>query len=437
MFDVIIMDMGGHSANVAELARRLPHAKILKWTNHLSTIRRGARDIRTRYFWVLSSCCDYADFDFTWEPVPWQGHQIHCWPSGSQQFGDTFLVPTQAWRQQEAELTRLEQFQDVNFEHQSVPRLPWQTITYDQDSLVDALRTAVCETPYVKFEHSHSVAATGVDPWLWRECPVVALTTNHATSLMPRSAHGAIRKQIYDYQYLTRDNLAPSQPLDIVFIDNGEPDADFHYEHLPHVSVTNKIHRSSGVTGRVAAYHAAARLSTTPWFFAVFAKLKVDQAFDWSWQPDYWQQPKHYIFHAKNPCNGLVYGHQAMIAYNKNLVLNNPGLGLDFTLDSAHEVVPVMSGTAHYNATPWVAWRTAFREVLKLRASLPDVENEYRINRWCANGDAKNSQWSSRGAQDALDYYDEVGGDFDSIKKSYDWAWLASYALIRHNLTPD
>jgi hypothetical protein len=26
--------------------------------------------------------------------------------------------------------------------------------------------------------------------------------------------------------------------------------------------------------------------------------------------------------------------------------------------------------------------------------------------------------------------------DFTELKKSYDWAWLASYAFVRHNLTP-
>ena len=84
-----------------------------------------------------------------------------------------------------------------------------------------------------------------------------------------------------------------------------------------------------------------------------------------------------------------------------------------------------------------MAWRTAFREVLKLRHSLPDVESEYRINRWCVNGQGENAQSSSIGAQDALEYYDEVGGDFEQLKKSYEWAWLASYALMKRNLTPD
>jgi hypothetical protein len=161
----------------------------------------------------------------------------------------------------------------------------------------------------------------------------------------------------------------------------------------------------------------------------------VDVDFDWSWQPDRMQQAKHYIFHARNPVNGLVYGHQAMIAYNRQLVLANPGVGLDFTLDSPHEVVPVLSGIAQYNTSEWSTWRTAFREVLKLRASLPDVENEYRITQWLKSTESAYSLMSVAGAEDALEYYEEVGGDFDQLKKSYEWSWLASYAFFKRNLS--
>jgi hypothetical protein len=151
------------------------------------------------------------------------------------------------------------------------------------------------------------------------------------------------------------------------------------------------------------------------------------------------QEPKHYIFHAGNPVNGLVYGHQAMIAYNKKLVLENTGPGLDFTLDQLHEVVPVYSGTAHYTDSPWMAWRTAFREVLKLRASLPDVENEYRLKVWLTedSGTIANGHWSSKGAADAMEYYQSVNGDFEQLRKSYDWAWLASYVFVKRGLVPD
>ena len=224
-------------------------------------------------------------------------------------------------------------------------------------------------------------------------------------------------------------------------VDACESGADHNYNHLKWAAerANNiKIHRSTGVNGRVAAYRTAAELSTTPWFFAVFAKLFVSENFDWTWQPDRLQEPKHYIFHAVNPVNGLVYGHQAMIAYNKQLVLENTAIGLDFTLDQAHEVVPIVSGTAYYNDTPWMAWRTAFREVVKLKHSLPDVENEYRLKDWLNNAGAlANGEWSVWGAEDAVEYYDAVGGDFAELKKSYDWAWLASYAMLKRNLLPD
>jgi hypothetical protein len=125
-----------------------------------------------------------------------------------------------------------------------------------------------------------------------------------------------------------------------------------------------------------------------------------------------------------------------MIAYNRTLVLGNTGQGLDFTLDSAHEVVPILSGTAEYCDSKWSAWRTAFREVLKLKCNT-DVESEFRLNKWLtvAMG-LPHGQYSIYGAEDAVEYYDSVAGDFDELKKSYEWSWLASYAFMKRDLTP-
>jgi hypothetical protein len=79
----------------------------------------------------------------------------------------------------------------------------------------------------------------------------------------------------------------------------------------------------------------------------------------------------------------------------------------------------------------WTCWRTAFRECIKLKDSLPDVENEYRLNQWLTK-DNTEGQWSKKGATDAVEYYDAVKGEFSELKKSYDWAWLNSYAMLKH-----
>jgi hypothetical protein len=248
----------------------------------------------------------------------------------------------------------------------------------------------------------------------------------------------AIRSSVfqpyYRFLYFIPLALFGFEALDIVFMSNGEYGAEHHWDLLCDHGrkIPNCLHRVDRVNGRVACYQAAARLSQTDWFFAVFAKLQVNDDFDWSWQPDRMQEAKHYIFHALNPVNGLVYGHQAMIAYNRRLVLSNTGSGLDFTLDQPHEVVPIISGTAYYDNDPWMTWRTAFREAIKLRHSLPDVENEYRLGEWLNKGEGVNGHWSMQGSRDSVRYYDQVNGDFSELRRSYEWAWLASYAMVLH-----
>jgi hypothetical protein len=353
-------------------------------------------------------------------------------------------VPSFAER---AEKKALLEWYSVNYvPRRSVLRRPMPVIQHNKDSHVDVVKNTTWAGPLATFTTTDYVPGDMATVPLWRkETKTIMPLSKGATSVVvPLVAVGDIKTQLYDYAYIDKTRRwLKDQPLDIVFISNGEKYAGFQEQHL-HWAVEmtggyrNKIHHSAGVNGRVAAYQAAAKLSTTPWFFAVFAKLEVDPKFDWSWQPDRMQQPKHYIFHAYNPVNGLTYGHQAMIAYNKQMVLENVGTGLDFTLDQPHEVVPLLSGTANYNETPWMAWRTAFREVLKLKASLPDVENEYRLRQWLASvNDVPNAEWSQCGAEDAVEYYDEVAGDFTALKKSYEWDWLASYAFMKRNLLPD
>ena len=428
---------------------QVPNAvkKVRYFDNYRDTLIRLAKSLlgKHEFVWVCSSICDYTDFDFSWHPEKWQSTMLHVFASNEQKFGDTFYmhVPTFAAR---AEKKALLDWYSVNYVPKiRVPRRPMPVIQHTEDSHIDAVKNTTWQGPLATFTTTDYVTGDIVTVPLWRTetKTIVPMSKGASSVIVPRVAIGDIRTQLYDYAYIDKTHrMLQDQPLDIVFISNGEKYAGFQEQHLCQ-SVqeglnSNRIHHSAGVNGRVAAYQAAARMSTTPWFFAVFAKLEVDPKFDWSWQPDRMQQPKHYIFHAYNPVNGLTYGHQATIAYNKRLVLENAGAGLDFTLDQPHEVVPVLSGVANYNESPWMAWRTAFREVLKLKASLPDVENEYRLNMWLSNaGEVPNAEWSQWGAEDAVEYYDEVGGDFAALKKSYEWSWLASYAFMKRSLSLD
>jgi hypothetical protein len=429
-----INHMDGNAGQVAGVV-----STVRYFDNYKDILTRIANTCEHEYIWIVSSICDYTTFDFSWHPELWQTTMLHVFASSGEKFGDTFYMHVPSFKRRIAQFELLDWY-DVNFIGPGVPRRPLPVVQHTFDTHVEAIKTMDWPGPLALFSTDSTVGAVPTVP-LWREKTktVVPLSAGASHVIVPKTAVPYIKTQAYDYPYIdrTQRHMSTDAPLDIVFIDNGEPNADSNFAHLNSetYNLTNRLHRSSGVNGRVAAYCAAAELSKTPWFFAVFAKLEINKDFDWLWQPDRLQEPKHYIFHALNPVNGLVYGHQAMIAYNKELVLTNPGVGLDFTLDSKHEVVPVLSGTAHYNDKPWMAWRTAFREVLKLKDSLPNVENEFRLRNWLTVDDT-DGKWSMKGAEDAVEYYDAVGGDFAELKKSYDWAWLASYALLKRNLTP-
>jgi len=405
--------------------------------NYLDSLRRIAKNIdgQHEFVWICSSICDYKDFDFSWHPEQWQATMLHVFASGQQKFGDTFFMHVPSF-QYRAETCQLLEWYDVNFvENISVPRRPMPVIAHGDDSHVDAVKTQSWPGPLAVFTGRDRDMQDLPVVSLWRDKTktVVPLSAGASAVIVPKTAVSHIKTQLYDYPYIDRSHrVLTDELLDVVFISNGEHGSDHHWQVLNECVTTNRLHRVQGVHGRVAAYQAAAKHSETDWFFAVFAKLQVNEDFDWSWQPDRMQEAKHYIFHAYNPVNHLTYGHQAMIAYNRRLVLANTGLGLDFTLDQAHEVIPVVSGTAYYDNDPWTCWRTAFREAVKLRHSLPDVENEYRLNEWLSRGEGVNGHWSIQGAQDAVDYYDRVAGDFAALKKSYEWAWLASYAMMLH-----
>ena len=114
-----------------------------------------------------------------------------------------------------------------------------------------------------------------------------------------------------------------------------------------------------------------------------------------------------------------------MLLYNKKLVLQTTSPGLDFTLSAPHDWVPELSAINHYNETPWLAWRTAFREVIKLKLQKPTVENNFRLKKWTTLGKGVQAEWVHKGAVDGVKFIEEgndpyMSYNFDIIKKIFE-----------------
>jgi len=351
-----------------------------------------------------------SDFDYSWRPDPNE-------PAYNYIFGNEYhsaeFMPTLMYRVKGA--TETKYLDTVK------PTLAIEKVSFE-DSIFDAVMEHDFQTKYVHFQNTnhpldYKMAIPKYDPereyvHLYEDCAIV-----------PNGIKSHLFDKLTDYPYVVTDKLMGYvKPLDIIFISNGESCAEDNYNHLVSLNLPNRIVRVSNVNGRVASQYAAANASESPWYFLINAKLKVSEDFDFNWQPNIMQTRKHYIFRARNPINGLEYGHMAMVANNKKLTLATKGLGLDFTMESPHEVVNILSGTAVFTSA-WDAWRTAFREMIKLCCN-DDQESIDRGSAWINKGEGEFGEYSKNGARDAVDYYTHVGGDFDKLKLSYDWAWL-------------
>jgi hypothetical protein len=432
--------LDGAAGHIPGVARRVRY-----FDNYRDTLIRLARSIGTEheFVWVCSSICDYTNFDFSWHPSHWQYTLLHVFASDEQKFGDTFFmhVPSFAAR---AETVELLDWYDCNFvdSYLSVPRRPMPVITHDDDTHVDAVLARDFAGPLAIFSTGHSTSQ-GLSPpavSLWREKTktIVPLSPSASSVIVPKIAIPYIKTQLYDYPNIdkTHSNDRTDAVMDVVFISYDEPDAEQNWNMLAQRCARAK--RVHGVAGMETALEAAADLSSTPWYYAVFAKTRLHEQFDFSHMPDFMQQPKNYIFDCINTVNGLQYGHMGIVMYNCEGIrqLNQAkNFGLDYTLSFAHESVPIVSCYGNFNQTPYHTWRTAFRECAKLsyfESQLPTVDGEYRLNTWLSRAQGNHAEWCLKGAQDGVEFFKASDQELSTLKQSFRWQWLREYFVSRY-----
>lgn len=421
MLDIFCMNMIGKTPKGAPNI-----TQYTRYNNtHLQTIKRIVQHAKTESVWVISDVCDYTDFDFYWQPPPWEANQIHCWASGDQQFGDTFWIPIQAFKDQMDQIDKLEYYRDINWHSDSVPRVKFKRYRNIENFLKYAPLYGWVDGYNSHFTHEITWTHS---PQLWENREVIKFTDSGSVCLVPREVKQYYKNQMYDYPYIKKVNTdIKDEPLDVVFISNGEKGAQERFERLK--AMCPRAMHSTGVTGRAEAYKAAARMTSTDWFIAVFAKCWMYENFDFDFQPDRFEGAKHHIFYAKNPVNGLEYGHMAPIAYHRQTILDTTEWHLDFTLAARHAVVPITACTAEFNTSPYETWRTAFRECVKL-CEQTDPVSKHRLKTWRTVAKGNHGEWSLRGANDAVKFYDTS----DDITQSREWSFLLNYFL---DLYPD
>lgn len=399
--------------------------------SYLTVLKSVVEDITTEYFWFFANFMDLKTMDLDYIPEQHQKNQIHVWYNthplgGTNKEGNVFLIPTEAFKKQIGNLKYLRDFHDINYHaHENLFQ---NFIPNTAFKLNDPYLAYYNSVPnYYKWLHNKELDPKDIPnffPSFWEDEKLYTWGKTNDIMLVP---HKENLKQFYDIDRIVHFDLDYDvKPMDIIFISYDEPGAEARYNKLKKKFPRAKW--SKGVTGQTLAYMAAAMMSETDYFFAVFPKIDIVDDFQFDFQPDRLKHPCHYIFNCYNKVIDCTYGHDGVILYNKKLVMETTNPGLDFTLSQPVQTVNILSAINTLDETPLLAWRTAFREVIKLKLQKPTVENNYRLKKWLAIGKGKNAEWVNKGALDGVEFVEQGNDPY----LSYDFEWIKKYFEERH-----
>jgi len=176
---------------------------------------------------------------------------------------------------------------------------------------------------------------------------------------------------------------AKKDQVPVFFVSNGENNADENWKHL--VKLCPRAVRIDGIDGRRKMFHRCVDLAgEATQFFVVTGKNYITDAsvFDY---PVETISDAHIIFHAKNMSNRLQYE----------------------------------------------AWRTAFRETVKLTVTYGDDAHLW-LDRWLSFAEGQYSDWVLKGAKEGHEYAEQHRDNKETLKNTVDWNWLHTYFEENH-----
>lgn len=113
----------------------------------------------------------------------------------------------------------------------------------------------------------------------------------------------------------------------------------------------------------------------------------------------------------------------------------------DFTLNATKDkqIIEESLSETRYNASPFDAWKTAFRHCVKCMTvifkSRPGAKNlDHYISQWrkCGEIDKLNAEWAYKGYLDAVEYSAKFDNNLDELYKINDYDWLENFFKNKH-----
>ena len=376
-----------------DILRLDPEQDILAQLNSYSS--------STKMYWVIDPWVEvHPDFDFGVYPTQWDCDCVHIFQDDGELFRNIRLVPHGYVFESLTEITdnsytKLKKHNIIASKVKSWPVL--QLESWDAKQLTDF------ETHEPWFFTIDPDVKVISDDWQYFEPNINDHDRVHAWQRVnphTRQTHGygGIRlwptKDIHDItsdqlrvnkipriRYV-KEPLSVYKPYPIVLLSYHEERAQTAFDALGKRS--SNVLWVKDVDGIFEAHKEAASLAgAATMFWVVDADAEITSDFDFSYIPDVYDQDVVHVWSSLNPVTGSKYGYGGVKLFNTSQVMSATSWGLDFTtgLSKRFKFMPQVSCTTKFNTSAYDAWRSAFREVVKLSVS-SDPDAQYRIQEW-------------------------------------------------------
>jgi|TARA_B110000908_G_scaffold131336_1_gene154567 hypothetical protein len=234
-----------------------------------------------------------------------------------------------------------------------------------------------------------------------------------------------------------REQGSITEMFDIIFISYHEPNAPERFEKLQQrvselATISKRkprIHWVRDVEGIFNAHQAASNFALSKMFWVVDGDADIVDSFDFSYLPDVYDEEVVHVWNSINRVNGLEYGYGGVKLFPTQMVRDATTWGLDFTtgLSSRFKAIPDNSCYTTFNTDPHSAWRSAFRECVKLSIN-DDQDSNERLEAWLSPiEEAPFSSDAKLGAEQAIVFAKEHKDNTEELLKINDFSWLLKY----------
>ena len=219
---------------------------------------------------------------------------------------------------------------------------------------------------------------------------------------------------------------------DIVFISYNESTADHNYKILcERFPIAQRV---NGVKGIHQAHIEAAKKAWTKMLWIVDGDAVIEKTFGFDYEPPIKDLTAVHVWRSRNPINDLQYGYGGvkLLPRRMTLEMNTDTTDMTTSISTRFRAMEQVSNITAFNSDPFSAWKSAFRECVKLSSKVIDrqenSETEHRLDVWCTKGvDRPYGDFAVEGAKAGRQFGTLNINNSQQLKLINDFDWLRKH----------